>query len=246
MKPPLFLGLLIFWSGAVVAEQSKPPADATKRELIKIMQGVHFVPQLGADEPLCKTFYEDFKQQKNIEHIQPIVKADVYDDPALRPYQEKCPALKMHKTMTFEPRDIEVAGEPEDEEDAEARAIGVYYGMGNFQLYRVDINNDPKDGDELLLYYEGEYDRKHNKAYPAHRLYRQLNLTTCEAGTAVHFNVLGSPKWTRNGVIRYKGMNAIYTLESWKEQQDYLYLKLEIYSNELKRLATFCTYHKPR
>jgi hypothetical protein len=214
--------------------------ERQRQELIEIMKGVNFAPQLGEDNPICKTFYEDFKKQMNIEYIQPIVKADSYDDPVLKPYQEKCPTLKMHKTMTFEPRDIELAGEPADEKDAESRALGIYYGMGNFQLYKVDINNHPEDGEEFMIYYEGRWDKKHDQKYPDTRAYQAFDLKHCKAIPYGADDQGGSTQGTRSGVIRYKGKNAIYILR--QESSLHLYS----YSERLKRTAPTCTYYKSR
>lgn len=228
-------------------DHALPPADAIKRELIEIMKTVNFVPQLGADEPFCKAFYEDFKKQANIVHIQPIVKAEKYDDPVFRPYQQNCPKLQMHKHYGFEPRDMQLGGPPESEEEAEARAREISTGLKNFQLFWIDINNNPKDGEEYLFYYEGEFEKRSNKAYPASRAYQVVDMVACQTTDGIYFNRGGrSEHLTRNGVIRYKGKNAIYMLESWDKERIYLYLTLELYSDKLKRLAPTCTYHKPR
>ncbi len=219
------------------------------------MKGVNFVPQLGEDNPICKTFYDDFKKQTNIEYIQPIVKADSYDDPALKPYRDKCPEFDFRKSLGV-PANQDTTGWTD--EDWESLGTPTY-GMGNFQLYRVDMDNNPKNGEELVFYYEGRKTIKHEIPVGgpmieneiinlAGRSYQTLDLKHCKGsliGGAV-FNQLGSPDWTRNGIIRYKGQDAIYALESWKEKQDYLYLNLYLYSNRLKRIAPTCTYHKPR
>lgn len=239
----LLLFLLAISSSACAGEPQKKD-DSQKKQLIDIMKTVNFVPQLGKDDPFCRTFYEDFKTQANIEHIKPIVKADKYDDPKLKPYQSKCPKLKIHKMMAFHHRDLEIVGEPIDEADAESRAVEINYGMNNFQLFKVDINNHPGDGEEYVLYYEGEFDQKLNKAYPANRAYRVVDLTACRIIGGVYFNRGGSAKWTRNGVIRYKGKNAIYELIS-TSQREYYYLTLHMYSDRLKRIAPTCSYHKP-
>ena len=234
--------LLILAGAASVAEAADESADE-KQQLIDIMKTVDLV-SLDKDVPFCQAFYEDFRQQRNIEHIQPIVKADRYDDPALRPYQEECPELEMHKTIALEPRDIELGGEPKDEADAEARAVEINYGINNFQLYKVDIDNHPVNGDEYLIYYEGEFDQKSNKTYLANRVYQIIDLADCRIVDGVYVNRGGSAKWTRNGIIRYKGKNAIYILESWggTEQPSYHFLELWMYSEKLKRMAPVCAY----
>lgn len=251
-KQILFLCLLIPWSGLVLAEKPVPSTEAIKRELVEIMKSVNFVPQLGEDNPLCKTFYEDFKTQKHIEHLKPILKVDSYDDPALKPYRDQCPDFDFNRNLSAS----RATGWTEEEWEAMGTPT---YGMSNFQLYRVDLDNNPKNGEELVFYHEGEktikqeipYDGspKIEKEYinPAARGYRTIDLKRCK-GTigGASFGRLGNAQWTRNGIIRYKNKNAIYALESFTNQPDYWYLELSTYSERLKRVAPTCSYHKPR
>lgn len=246
MKPLLFLCLLISWSGLVLAEKPVPSTEATKRELVEIMKGVNFVPQIGED-PICKTFYEDFKQQKNIEHILPIVKAEKYDDPALKSYRGKCPKLDFHKSLTSNH-----AHGPENwtEEDWETLGIPVY-GLRNFQFYKIDINNNPKDGDEFVFYYEGRrmIDRRlpvgepmieKEHVDPGAHTYQAFDLRDCKQIPYGAADQGGSVQGTRSGVIRYKGKYVIYILRQASS------LTLYSYSDRLKRSAPACAYYKPR
>lgn len=247
MKQLLFLCLLIPWSGLILAEKPVLSADAVKRELVEIMKGVNFVPQLGKDEPLCKAFYEDFKTQKNIEHILPIIKAETYDDPALKPYQDKCPELDFHKSLTSNH-----AHGPENwtEEDWETLGIPVY-GLRNFQFYKVDINNNPRDGEEFVFYYEGRrmIDRRlpvggplieKEHVDPGARTYQAIDLKHCRNIPYGAVDQGGGVQGTRSGVIRYKGKNTIYIL-----RQEFS-LTLYSYSERLKRSAPTCVYYKAR
>jgi hypothetical protein len=237
-------------SAAPSIAADKGGADPQKEELIGIMKGVNFVPQLGKDEPFCKSFYEDFKKQTNIEHIRPILKADKYDDPALQPYQEKCPALKMHKTMAFTQKDLEISGEATDEEDAESRAVSIMYGERNFQLFSVDIDDNQKNGKEYVFYYEGAFDQKSviyglmtPTHYPSDRVYRIVDFGRCKADAVIYFNQDASDKLTRNGIIHYKGKNGIYVLEARGiDQPSYTSLILYMYSERWKRIAGRCIY----
>jgi hypothetical protein len=237
----------VLLSFVVIATCFTIPAIAesiTKSELRKIMQGVNFVPQIGKGDAFCKAFYSDFKDQKNIEYIDPIVKANKYDDLALKPYQDKCPTLQMNRTMTFAVGDIELGGEPSSEEDAESRATAILYGLGNYQLYEVDIDNHPENGKELMLYYEGEWDKKHDKTYPAPRVYRVVDLKQCETQYGATFNQGGSVQWTLNGVISWNQTKAIYILQSWRDKPEYTSLNLRVYSDRLRRLVTKCRFTK--
>ncbi len=230
---------------ARLAALADPGGRARKQELVKIMKTVNFVPHSGKDDPFCQAFYRDFSTQTNIEHIHPLIAVQRYDDPALQPYQRKCPDLKMHKSMAFSHRDLEVAGEPTSESDAESRAVSITTGLKNFQFFRLDVNNQPRDGEELLLYYEGVFDQR-SGTHLANRAYHEVNLSACKSDKVVYFNQGGSVQWTRNGVVRYKGKNAIYVLGSWTDKPEYWYLQLEFHSAELKRMAPSCSYRKPR
>jgi hypothetical protein len=230
--------------------------EKQRQELIEIMKGVNFVPQLGEDNPICKSFYEDFKKQTNIEYIQPIVKAETYDDPALKPYRDKCPEFDFRKSLSV-PANQNTAGWTD--EDWESLGTPTY-GMGNFQFYRVDMDNNPKNGEELVFYYEGERTIKHEipvggsmieKEYInlAGRGYRTLDLKRCKGSLigGAGFNQLGSAQWTRNGIIRYKGKNAIFMIESAKDDRpDFRSLSLHLYSEKIKRTVPTCTYRIPR
>jgi hypothetical protein len=272
----MFLKMAPHWMAVIVSSVclfsatsstagDKGHVDAQKQEIIEIMKSVNFVPELGKDEPFCKAFYEDFKKQANIEHLQPIVKTDNYDGPALKSYQEKCPKFDFRKSLGV-PANQDTTGWTD--EDWESLGTPTY-GMGNFQLYRVDMDNNPKNGEELVFYYEGEKTIKHEipvggsmieKVYvdPVSRAYQTLDLKHCKksliggagfnTGSAVLADSaqVGSAGWTRNGIIRYKGQYAIFILESGNEKQDYFYLDLSLYSSRLKRIAPTCTYHKPR
>ena len=256
MKQLLFLCLLVPWSGLACAEKPVSSTEAIKRELIEIMQGVNFVPQRGEDNPICKTFYEDFKTQKHIEHLQPILKVDSYDDPALKPYRDKCPDFDFRKRLSV-PGNYNTAGWTEEEWEAMGTPT---YGMSNFQLYRVDLDNNPKNGEELVFYHEGEKTIKQEIPYDgsakiekeyinlAGRAYWTLDLKRCK-GTigGAGFNQLGSAQWTRNGIIRYKNKNGIFILENGKgDRPNFQSLDLYMYSERLKRTAPTCAYDIPR
>ena len=249
-------------SAASSIAADKGGVDPQKEEFIEIMKRVNFVPQLNFAPQLgkkyelfCKSFYEDFKKQAKIEHIQPILKAEKYDDPALQPYQEKCPKLDFRMSLTSN-----YAHGPENwtEEDWESMGIPVY-GLGNFQLYKFDINNMPDDGEEYVFYYEGQrmIDRQLPFGGPMIEVpvvnpgtlgYHALDFKKCKrGGLGVSLNQGGSVNsGTRNGVIRYQGKNAIYILkDAGTKQPDFLYLEIHMYSKKLKHIAPVCTYVKP-
>lgn len=256
----LLLGVALLLSvvgaeGADTTLQAGPStADASEEELIEIMKGVHFVPELGKDNPFCKAFYEDFKKQARIEHIKPIVAAETYDDPALKTYRDKCPKFDFRRTLSAS------VGNTRGWTKEAWETLGIHtYGLSNFALYSVDLDNNPTNEKELVFYYEGESSTglvdaennsdaiAHGSINPAARAYQAIDLKRCEYSSpgGTLFNRLGSAKWTRNGIITYRGKNAIYELVS-TDQREYWNLTLDMYSTRLKRIAPTCTYNKPR
>lgn len=229
-------------------------AGTSRQELIEIMENAHLVPELGKDEPLCKTFYEDFKKQTNIKHIEPIDKAESYDDPALAPYRDQCPRLDFRKSLSV-PANYDTTGWT----DADWETLGrPTYGLHNFQVYEVDINNNPNDGKEFVFYYEGEKTlvsrlpvgrprEQHEIVDPGGRRYTVFDLKSCKTSPIgqVAFNQNASAKWTRNGIMQFRGKNAFYDLISTDEGR-YYYLTLHLYSKRLTHIAPTCSYSKPR
>lgn len=238
--------------------------DKQRQELISIMKEVNFVPQLGADKAICKTLYDNFKKQTNIEYVQPIVRAESYDDPALKPYRDKCPSFDFRKSLSV-PANQDTTGWT----DEEWESLGTpTYGIDHFKLFRVDIDNDRNNGKEFVFYYQGARTIVKRLPYgkpmteeeyvdPAARSYQVLDLTHCKKSSigGVGFKTgsatlagslkIGDAGWNRSGIIRYKGQYAIFLLQG-NEKQGYFYLNFNLYSVRLKRIVPMCTYHKAR
>jgi hypothetical protein len=232
-------------SAACLASQTGS-VQARKQEIIEFMKDVKFPPRpqyIGKDDPLCPAFLEDFKKQRHIKYIEPIVRTDNYDDPVLQPYRQKCPRLDLRKVIAVDDR----LGYPQGLTEEELELIGIVsYGIGNFQLFKVDINNDPTDGEEYIFYYEGEFYPKTRKTSPENRAYQVVDFSTCEITGGTYFNRLGSAKWTRNAVIKYKGNYYLYELQSAPgDQPSFFALGLKTYSKEKARLITACLHGLP-
>lgn len=237
--------LLALTTVACVAQQTESP-DARKQEIVQFMKDVNFLPRpqyIGKDNALCPAFLEDFKKQRHIRYIEPIVRTDNYDDPALQPYRQKCPRLDLRKLIAVDDR----LGYPQGLTEEELELIGIVsYGIGNFQLFKVDIDNDPTDGEEYIFYYEGETYPKKRKTYPQNRAYQVVDFSTCAITGGTYFNRLGSAKWTRNAVIEYKGKYYLYALQSAPgDQPGFFNLALETYSKEKARLIAVCLHGIP-
>ena len=233
-------------NSAVCLASQTQNVESRKQEIIKFMKDVNFLPRpqyIGKDNPLCPAFLEDFKKQRHITYIEPIVRTDNYDDPALQPYRQKCPRLDLRKLIAVDDR----LGHPQGLTEKELELIGIVsYGIGNFELFKVDIDNDPTDGEEYIFYYEGEFYPKTNKTSPQNRAYRVVDFSTCEITGGTYFNRLGSAKWTRNAVIEYKGKYYLYALQSAPgDQPSFFNLALKTYSKEKARLIAVCLHGLP-
>lgn len=246
----LVLAMLVASSSDVLAAESAGSTAATKQELIEIMKTVNFVPQIGKDDPFCKALYEDFRKQTNIEHTAPIVKVEKYDDPALKPYRDKCPKLDFRRSLSH------WATDAHSWTDEEWEAMGIpSFGVGNFYLYRANV--DPHVSDGYIFYYEGQrtIDRRlpvggpmteKEVVSPETRGYHFLNFETCKLNQLI-FNQLGSAKWTRNGIARYKDKSGIFVLRATRtEQPIYDSFEFYAYSERLTRIAPICTFGQSR
>lgn len=167
------------------------------------MNDAELAPARGWDTEFCRTLYDDFKKQAHIRHIEPTVRAETYDDPALLPIRERCPNVDFCRTLGV-PANWDTTGWTD--EDWEAMGTPTY-GLGNFAIYHVDINNNPADGEETVFYYEGEKTIVSQLPVgqetitkeiinPSGRKYRLLDLKACSVTGDVHINFFGSAKWS--------------------------------------------------
>jgi len=156
----------------------------------------------------------------------------------------------MHKSMQFGVHDtLPILSE----EDAESRAINIGYGMKNFRIYKVDINNNPTDGEEVMFYYEGvrSTDKSgHEYIDSGERVIAVIDFKRCHMGMGATLNQLGSEKWTRTGIIRYKDSYSIFELQAYvgsKELPSYTALNLRRYTENGKHkyLAPTCRFREP-
>jgi hypothetical protein len=239
----LVLILLVMASAVSAASESAQVPHELKAKLENTMNDLKMTPSLGSDNPVCRAFADDFRRQTDIQYVSPIVRAESYDDSALTPYKKKCPRLQLNKLITVPARDQ--ARHQQSEEELEAYG-NVYLGLHNFQLFKVDINNNPADGEEYVFYYEGERNKKTNQINSG-RAYRVINFSQCRIDDGIYFNRGASNQWSLNEIIDYKGKNAIFLLTSSSGPKPLYYLlSLQLYQPSLQRIATLCNYRLSR
>jgi len=232
----------------VFADAQDTVLEKKKAAIIKIMKQGTFEVKMQQNEKFCAAFLEDFKEQKGIEHIMPIVEADDYNDPKLQAYLKLCPKLQFNKT--YELRHTtgmqEIAAKEKkgkkltDKDWEEAGAID-YYATKNFKLYKVNIDNNAENGDEYVFYAEGYKNIANNYTYGGYTI---VDLKKCErdggANTIDPYDYIKKkPIENYNGIIKYQGEYYIFKLEDFIGR----YLELSKYDKNRKKINRICSYN---
>jgi len=235
---------LIVMGAVPVGAGSGEPTTPIKEQIVKLLASIMMTLNHAVDEKFCRQFFEDFKKQDKIEHIQPIIHTDRYDDPKLAAFIGKCQTVKW------------IGAEPDDEGHALNTKTRDQFGnrfvsTAHFRLYKVDINNNRKDGAEHVFYSDGfvpeplpgeepgpveELDKTHGQ-YLVVDFDQCLSLGGIEAGRG-GTNVL--PVY--HGIIRYHGRSYLYDLNASGGYE----LKLDELTNRRKTFKTICRYGQER
>jgi len=210
------------WAG-----QAQPPqreadkADGIKRIMAKRTFEVSPVAR-KQDKPFCQAFVQDFRRQQNIEFIEPVAKADSYEDPVWEPYRRRCPGVPVFDDYQCEPKIYDaIMAQPGAERQREFEAACQHYrGTANFKLFLVDINNNPKDGKEHVFYYEraqGPLNQPDAKLNYANGGYSVIDLDRCglKGGAEAHdpySYFYQRPLENFSGIIRYRDRHYIFDL----------------------------------
>jgi hypothetical protein len=217
-------------------------APPLKEQIITLLKSITMKLNYAVDEKFCRQFFEDFQTQKDMVHVQPMIQADRYDDPALAAFVGKCPTVRW------------VGALPDDDPEGSAlntrprgQAGNRSVGTAHFRLYKVDINNNRKDGAEYVFYSDGfvpeplpgeepgpveELDKTHGQYLVVDFEYC-LSLGGIEAGRG-GTSVL--PVY--HGIIRYHGRSYIYDLNASGGYKLYL----DELTNRRKTFKTICRY----
>ncbi len=244
------LVIFIIMSFTVFADEIEKTIEQKKAVIIKIMSAVElklskYYKEFGYDLNFCTAFLKNFKEQKGIEHIKPILETDDYNDPKLQAYLSKCPKISLNKKVTYVPRIWEMIKElPEEEQEQYGH---VYYATKGFKLYKVNIDNSEKNGDEYVLYSEGFYEEK-LKRFDDKGKYSIAYLETCEVkggvGTWAQFNYEKKKQIENyNGILRYKGKIYVFDLNEWAGNIPGLrYLDLWEFDKKQENMVKVCSF----
>lgn len=157
MRTNILLFLLgVGWSPSLFSQAS----DGESAQLTKIHEIVS-AREFRLNQPekkSCADFIDDLRLQRGMAVIEPIARAKDYDDSALRPYRDRCSPHPINEIYACDAR--ATAGVRWSRDWSRRRYqykeyCEVYEGTRNFKVYEIDVNNNPQDGNELVVYFEG-------------------------------------------------------------------------------------------
>ena len=229
-------------SAAGVALGAEPVQTAQiKEQLVKLLTNITMTLNHAVDEPFCRQFFEDFKKQdKKVEHVQPIVQADRFDDPALTAVVGKCPTVKWIGAEVDEP--------PHRLNTKTRDQFGnLSVGTTHFRLYHMDIDNNKQNGKEHVFYSDGFVPEPAagEELPPVDELdktmgqYVSVDVDNCATLGGVTVGMgWGNDAIAYNGVIRYHERFYIYDLYTVGG----LKLSLHDYTKRRKNFTVICRY----
>lgn len=149
----------------------------------------------------CSQFLDDLKAGKNIEVIEPVLRADSPNHIDLTRYQSAC---RDTKSSVANYRNL------------------LEIGTREFRLYRIQLDGNPKNEPEEILYAEG------NPKLFGNGTYRRIDLKQCTVKSFGHpcCNTTLTPQDTRtavtnvNMIIRYQGSFYVLDMEGEKMRDD--------------------------
>lgn len=103
----------------------------------------------------CARLLDSLKDWKNVATLTPIVTTDSIDDSMLRKHFEKCNSRKFIRSVQIEPRIWNLNNLDSVSEEERENFGRVSIATKAFRLYRANIENDPSNREELILYGAG-------------------------------------------------------------------------------------------
>lgn len=230
-----------------VAQKRLSQEEQLARALEKV-NAAEWEPFIIHDEPLCNAFLQDFKEQKGIEYIQPIIETGNYDDSRFEPYKKRCadPAFEWNRTIAFQPRLFDYAKDLPLERRMKIGDVSLL--TENFKLYQVDITNTSSDGEELVFYGERKINQKTRKYISSQDgMYRAYGSIGCDgkgimAVGNLYDYVQNTPTDNFHAVIKYRSKYYIV----YYDDSAYGRLKLTEYLSKYVSLENICIFKNKR
>ncbi|MFA5880454.1 MAG: hypothetical protein WC860_09870 [Candidatus Margulisiibacteriota bacterium] len=153
----------------------------------------------------AKRFMNDFIDEK-VKFIKPILETSFQDDPRLQKILKKYPNFELKVGNLENPT-------------RQPSIVKWYYSYFNYRLYKVDIDNNSKNGDEYVLYSGGYYNQFSDKQdYDAMEI---INIKK-EKKKSIYLNVQDSVDYKTlkhtqqySGIIKYKKQYYFYDIENF-------------------------------
>lgn len=245
------IGLCAIRVEAAGSERTTP----LKEQIVKLLASITMKLNYAVNEKFCRQFFEDFQKQEKIVHVQPIIQADRYDDPALAVFVGKCPTVKW---IGGEAEVIDIlVGRPKLPEYRLNTRVRDQFGnesvaTAHFRLYHVDIDNNKGNGREYVFYRDGFVPEPipGEELRPVEELDRTLGEYTAVdfEGCATLGEVEVGQGGTRvfpvhNGVIRYHEQTYIYNLHGYgmyRLNPDRYRLRIEKFKKERENFRIVC------
>ena len=168
----------ILAAGFPAQGEDQPMSGAAKAQAIKELfrdrqpvDLVAFVTEDGTDlyrppewVAWCEQFLADFREQRGIDHIEPVARSLRYDDPVFRPWQDRCPVLAFNVRSSSLPivsargkRADWLGSLPPHMPDG-SPFLDYEYGTRDFQLFEGDFDNDDDDnGDTEVIFFSDAF-----------------------------------------------------------------------------------------
>lgn len=113
----------------------------------------------------CEQFGADFREQRGIEHVEPVAQSQRYDDPVFRPWQDRCPLLAFNargaswllRQLPPGSRGDWLRNLPPHMPDG-SEIVDYQYGTRDFKLFEGDFDNDRYDhGAKEVIFFSDAY-----------------------------------------------------------------------------------------
>lgn len=195
-----------------------PPPKTKMAEISNALRDASLRLGPNSNESMCKSLLSDFIRQKHIRHLMPTVQSDDYHSAGFTRYQNKCPKLDFHKTR----RRPDHFPLPPNGQTDDTYYI-TYQDTKNMQLYEVDLDGNPQNGNEIIFYGEAsKNDSDGSISNPVGGIYRAIKLKGCTNLGGVSVRGGWSPtsqikNW--NGVFSYKTNSGVYDLNLYPAGQ---------------------------
>ena len=273
-KASMFLVLVAVASPTMAVDVIVRAPESAKAAVVKeIIAGRKFeifsspVEWLRPDEKFCNAFLEDFRQQKNIEYIEPVVRSDFFGDEKLNDRIKPCSESDINRVIVMP--DGWGSTEKMSMEDIEKNASAIYHGSANFKVYKFDLYPGDEKNDQYVYYAEAYFSEKarsryrkglYAKPYMRNRvgftdvrasgMYKVVDMKSCivKNSTTVHVPFDYS-RWRSmanyNAIIRYKGKSFIYDFSYQGDDFNQRYaLDLREFRQDRLDMVSVCRFHE--